>query len=144
MPQMLTTPIAGKTFGAVITGVKLAALDDDAFADIHSALLEYGFLVFPDQHLSVEQNVEFGRRFGELEFGGLPMANQRQNPDGSFGEVARLNSRQMRMNVGNEAWHTDSSYRPISSKCAMLSAVTVPPHGGETALADADFQEALR
>ena len=42
----------------------------------------------------------------------------------------------MRTNVGNEAWHTDSTYKPLSSKCAMLSAVTVPKKGGETALAD--------
>jgi alpha-ketoglutarate-dependent taurine dioxygenase len=43
----------------------------------------------------------------------------------------------MRTNVGNEAWHTDSTYKPISSKAAMLSAVTVPDEGGETELADA-------
>ena len=40
-------------------------------------------------------------------------------------------------NVGNEAWHTDSTYKPLSSKCAMLSAVTVPEDGGGTELADA-------
>ena len=42
----------------------------------------------------------------------------------------------MRTNVGNEIWHTDSTYQPVSSKCAMLSAVTVPDVGGETELAD--------
>jgi alpha-ketoglutarate-dependent taurine dioxygenase len=42
----------------------------------------------------------------------------------------------MRTNVGNETWHTDSTYKPISSKCAMLSAVIVPEEGGQTELAD--------
>ncbi|MEC9473634.1 MAG: TauD/TfdA family dioxygenase, partial [Actinomycetota bacterium] len=45
-------------------------------------------------------------------------------------------SQLMRTNVGNETWHTDSTYKPISSKVAMLSAVVVPDEGGQTELAD--------
>ena len=129
-------PITGKTFGAVVTGVRLAQLTDTQFVAIKQAFLEFGFLVFPNQHLDEEQNIEFGKRFGELEFGALPMANQEKREDGSYGKVYELTSQRMRTNVGNEAWHTDSTYWPISSKCAMLSAVVVPDRGGETELAD--------
>ena len=94
------------------------------------------FLHFPDQNLSDQENIAFGERFGELEFGALPMANQDKRADGSYGEVIPLTTQRMRTNVGNEAWHTDSTYWPISSKCAMLSAVTVPDEGGDTELAD--------
>ena len=73
---MIITPIEGKEFGATITGVKLETLMDAEFADIHSALLEFGFLVFPSQFLSDEGNIAFGGLFGELEFGALPLANQ--------------------------------------------------------------------
>ncbi|MCL4155088.1 UNVERIFIED_CONTAM: hypothetical protein GTU68_030285, partial [Idotea baltica] len=134
---MQITPIAGKVFGAEVTGVALAELNDDEFATIHQAFLKYGFLVFPQQFLSAEENVAFGERFGPLEFGALPLANQKRQPDGSFGgPVLDLNSQMMRSNVGNETWHTDSTYKPCSSKCAMLSAVVVPEEGGETELAD--------
>ena len=92
--------------------------------------------MFPGQFLSDEENIEFGKRFGELEFGGLPMANVHRLEDGSCGDVIPLDSQRMRTNVGNEAWHTDSTYMPASSKCAMLSAVVVPDEGGETELAD--------
>ena len=129
-------PVAGKTFGAVVTGVRLARLTDDEFSALHAGLLEYGFLAFPDQHLSDQENIDFGTRFGELEFGAAPMANQEKHGDGSFGRVYGIDTQRMRTNVGNEAWHTDSTYKPISSKCAMLSAVTVPAEGGETELAD--------
>jgi alpha-ketoglutarate-dependent taurine dioxygenase len=64
------------------------------------------------------------------------MANQKRLAEGSYGAVYDLQTQLMRTNVGNEAWHTDSTYRPISSKCAILSAVTVPDEGGETELAD--------
>ena len=133
---MQVSPIENKTFGAVITGVKLPAIDETDFAQIKSEFLKYGFLVFPGQHLSVDENIRFGQWFGDLEFGGIPMANQDKEKDGSYGKIFDLDSQRMRTNVGNEAWHTDSTYWPISSKCAMLSAVVVPDEGGETELAD--------
>ena len=129
-------PVPGKTFGAVVTGVRLATLTDAEFKTVHEGFLKYGFLDFPDQHLSDAENIEFGTRFGELEFGAAPMANQEKQSDGKYGRVYGIDTQRMRTNVGNEAWHTDSTYKPISSKCAMLSAVTVPAEGGETELAD--------
>ena len=136
MGNIHVSPIKDKTFGALVTDVKLADIDNDEFAQIKAAFLEYGFLVFPDQHLTVEENIRFGKWFGDLEFGGIPMANQEKEQDGTYGKIFDLESQRMRTNVGNEAWHTDSTYWPISSKCAMLSAVVVPDEGGETQLAD--------
>lgn len=136
MSDMIITPVENKVFGAVVTGVNLSKLTDEAFEQIHAAFLEFGFLIFPRQFLTEQQNIEFGERFGPLEFGGAPMANQKRLQEGSYGKVYDLDTQLMRTNVGNEAWHTDSTYKPISSKCAMLSAVTVPDEGGETELAD--------
>jgi alpha-ketoglutarate-dependent taurine dioxygenase len=133
---MRITPMEGKVFGAEVTGLRLGGLNEGDFAQIHGAFLEFGFLVFADQHLSDAENIAFGERFGALEFGVLPLSNQRRLKDGSWGEVMNLDSQWMRSNVGNEVWHTDSTYKPISSKCAMLSAVVVPEVGGETELAD--------
>ena len=130
------TPIPDKTFGAVVTDVHLPSISQDDFDEVHAAFLKFGFLVFPDQHLTDAENIAFGERFGNLEFGAMPMANQEKHKDGSYGEVIPMTTQRMRTNVGNEAWHTDSTYWPISSKCAMLSAVTVPDEGGDTQLAD--------
>ena len=133
---MKVEALGQNNFGATVTGLRLATMSDPQFRTIHNAFLEFGFLIFPDQHLSDQENIEFGQRFGELEFGALPIANQKRNDDGSWGHIYRLDSRRMRTNVGNEAWHTDSTYQPISSKCALLSAVKVTRSGGETELAD--------
>ena len=129
-------PIEGKVFGAIVTGVSLVDIDDKTFKTLYQAFLDYGFLVLPEQFLSEQQNIEFGKRFGELEFGALPLANQHRNDDGSFSTLVKLDSQRMRTNRGNEAWHTDSTYWPVSSKCAMLSALKVPKVGGQTELAD--------
>ncbi len=129
-------PVPEKSFGAIVRNVDLRTISDDDFAQLRTAFLEHGFLVVPGQNLSDADNIAFGQRFGDLEFGGSPMANQEKQADGSFGRVFDLDTQVMRTNVGNEAWHTDSTYKPISSKCAMLYAVTPPETGGETELAD--------
>ena len=131
---MNITPIPEKGFGAVVTGVRLSELSDDGFAALRAAWLERGFLLFPEQFLTDAENVAFGERFGELEFGANPMSNSRKQEDGSFGEVFGFRTQIMRTNVGNEAWHPDSTYKPISSKCAMLSAVTVPDEAATPSL----------
>ncbi len=136
MSDITIAPMADKAFGATATGVDLKNLSDDEFSELHAAFLEHGFLLFPDQHLNEEDSIALGERFGDLEFGGAPMANQKKHEDGSFGKIYDLQSQLMRTNVGNEAWHTDSTYKPIASKVAMLSAVVVPDEGGQTELAD--------
>ena len=133
---MNITPVKKKPFGAVVTGLELANLNDETFTLIQAAFLKFGFLLFPTQFLSAQENIEFGKRFGELEFGASPMSNQEKLAEGHYEKIFSIESQRMRTNVGNETWHTDSTYKPISSKCAMLSAVTVPTEGGETELAD--------
>lgn len=133
---MQTIPIEGKVFGAIVNGVDLRALTDEEFSRIYAAFLEYGFLLFPDQHLNESDSTGFGKRFGELEFGGLALSNQAKNEDGTFGGIYDVQSQLMQTNIGNETWHTDSTYKPISSKAAMLSALVVPEQEGQTELAD--------
>ncbi len=126
------------TFGAVITGVSLATLDDAAWTAIHAAFLEHGVLIFPGQHLDAQTQGRFASRFGNVEQmspkGETPtFAIANIKPDGS---LAQETDEQYRILKGNEGWHTDSTYMPLASKAAMLSAVVIPPAGGETEFAD--------
>lgn len=136
MSPITISSIKGKLFGATVDDITLCDLRDSEFDIVNSALLKYGFLVFPKQFLKVGENIEFAERFGELEFGASPFSNQAIKEDGSRGEIYDPNSERMQKNVGNEGWHTDSTYKPISSKCGILSAVVVPEEGGQTDFAD--------
>ena len=40
------------TFGAVVTGLRLAELDDAAFAALYRTWLDHALLIFPGQHLA--------------------------------------------------------------------------------------------
>jgi alpha-ketoglutarate-dependent taurine dioxygenase len=124
------------TLGATVTGVRLDALDDPAWRDVEAAFHEYALLIFPAQHLNGDDQVAFGRRFGGIEhiigeMDIIPIGNQRR--DGSLLDDDEPGMQIMR---GNEGWHTDSSYMPLSAKASVLSAHVVPPTGGETEWAD--------
>jgi len=61
-------PISDTTFGARLTDLKLAAIDEATFADLYQTWLAYALLIFPGQHLSKDEQTAFARRFGEREF----------------------------------------------------------------------------
>ena len=70
------------------------------------------------EQLAVELDLEIG----ELQFGGRPVANRKPREDGSF-EIFEPNDQRMMSILGNQNWHTDSSYMPVSAKCGALSAL---------------------
>lgn len=122
------------TFGAVVTGVRLTGLDDSTWQHLHAAWLTYGLLVFPDQPMTREEQVEFARRFGEIErLGGqeiVPLSNVK--PDGTM----RTDDDIVKVLKGNMGWHADSTYMPVQAKGAVFTAEIVPDEGGETGWAD--------
>jgi alpha-ketoglutarate-dependent taurine dioxygenase len=121
------------SFGAVVTGISLARLNDEEWGVVEDAFHEYGVLIFPGQHLSDDEQRAFGRRFGDLEPGLELAALSNVTPQG---EVREPDGMVMQMLRGNEGWHTDSSYMPRAAKASILSAHVVPPTGGETEWAD--------
>ena len=121
------------TFGAVITGVKLSTIDDANFAELYAAWLEYALLIFPDQHLTNEEQVVFAKRFGELEFELAPLSNLRS--DGTL-RAHDDSDDVVKILKGNMGWHADSTYMPVQAKGAVFTAHVVPSKGGETEWAD--------
>lgn len=121
------------SFGAVVTGLRLADLDDAAFSRLYDTWLEYALLVFPDQHLSNDQQVEFATRFGELEFDLVAISNVKK--DGSV-RVEDDADGVIQVLKGNMGWHCDSTYMPVQAKGAVFTAHVVPSSRGETGWAD--------
>ncbi|MGE0373585.1 MAG: TauD/TfdA dioxygenase family protein [Gammaproteobacteria bacterium] len=135
MPMSVTPTSA--TLGATVTGVRLAALGDHEWEEIHRAFLAYGVLFFPGQHLQAAEQLAFARRFGEIEIlvpglTTIPISNKDEH-----GNFHTADSHRMKLLRGNEGWHTDSSYMPLAAKASVLSAHVLPREGGGTAWADA-------
>jgi alpha-ketoglutarate-dependent taurine dioxygenase len=120
------------TFGAVVTGVKLASIDDAAWQDLYAAWLEYALLIFPGQHLNRDEQVAFAKRFGPLEFSLAALSNVR--PDGTL--IVDPDNDILKVLKGNMGWHCDSTYMPVQAKGAVFTAEVVPKSGGATGWAD--------
>jgi alpha-ketoglutarate-dependent taurine dioxygenase len=125
-------PLEGVTFGAVVSGARLAALDEAAFADLYAAWLDHALLIFPGQHLTGDEQVAFAQRFGPLEFDIAPISNVRRDGGTRFDDEDGV----VKSLKGNMGWHCDSTYMPVQAKGAVFSAEVVPSSGGETGWAD--------
>jgi alpha-ketoglutarate-dependent taurine dioxygenase len=135
-PAALSIRPTGATLGAVVTGVSLASLDDAQWKTIEAAFLEFAVLIFPGQHLSAAAQTAFAERFGAIEHlvadrKIVPISNRRAD-----GTLLQDHEHGMQVMIGNEGWHTDSSYMPLSAKASVLSAHVVPSRGGQTEWAD--------
>lgn len=110
--------------GAEVYGIHLAELDDGAFAAVQALLLEHLVLFFPDQHLTVDDHVAFGRRFGPLEAHPNLKNPYTQHPE--LFELAATHG-----GVADE-WHTDLTFRDEPALLSVLQLKKAPDVGGDT------------
>jgi len=133
------------TLGAEVRGVDLTRqVPFEVFAEIEAAFNRCGILVFPGQPVTDEQQLAFSGLFGPLEvnpnYAGTKMRLRPDvadisNLDAEGRVLARDDTRNL-FNLGNQLWHTDSSFKRVPAKCSLLSARELPSSGGETEFAD--------
>jgi alpha-ketoglutarate-dependent 2,4-dichlorophenoxyacetate dioxygenase len=137
------------TLGAELRGVDLTQpVTPEVFTEIEAAFNRHGVLVFPEQPVTDEQQLAFSRLFGPLEvnpnYAGAKMRLRADVADISNldpeGRVLVRDDPRNLFNLGNQLWHTDSSFKRIPAKCSLLSARELPSPGpmggGETEFAD--------
>lgn len=121
-------PLTGN-LAAEVLGVDLASLGDSEFARIHAAFLEHHVLAFRDQKLAPEQQIEFGRRFGEL-FVHPIVPHIEGHPEiieiANYGKARSI----------TEIWHSDVSFAPEPPMGSALLAIELPERGGDTMFAN--------
>jgi len=135
-------------FVGEVSGVDLRAPLSRADVEaIEAGMDRYAILVFHDQKITDEQQIAFSRNFGEIEnsAGGNvtkpdekrlhPLMNDVSNLGADHRPLARDDRRRL-FNLGNQLWHSDSSFRAIPAKYSLLSARTVAKKGGNTEFAD--------
>jgi taurine dioxygenase len=123
----------GEHLGARISGVDLAALDEDGFRAIEAAFHEHGVIAISDQRgLDEPGLIAFSRRFGELE---LNVASSFRHPDHPPINILSNKKRPDGSNLGSndagQGWHTDMSYNATPARASILHALEVPMRDGE-------------
>jgi len=120
----------GTTVGAEISGLDLTAeLDDEVIDELRQALHDYKVIFFRDQPMTPGQHVAFARRFGQLEIHPFLPSNTGEPELVRFEKTAEV--------TGYEnSWHHDVTWRERPSMGAVLHALSVPDHGGDTLFSD--------
>jgi alpha-ketoglutarate-dependent 2,4-dichlorophenoxyacetate dioxygenase len=139
----LTPGFVGEVSGLDITQTLTGA----QVADLEAGMDRYAVLVYHGQRFTDEQQKAFSINFGPLEqtAGGnvTKAADRRLDPD--MADVSNLGTdhkplarddRRRLFNLGNQLWHSDSSFRAIPAKYSLLSGRIVVDKGGNTEFAD--------
>lgn len=112
-------------------------LDPATFTAIHQAHLDYLVLVFRNQRLTPQQQIDFSSRFGALD------AHPSQGdahlpgfPDILVISTKRENGKDVGIRNAGPMWHSDLAYRERPALGSMLYARELPEHGGDTGFAN--------
>ena len=136
-------------FAAECVGVDIDAdLSPVQIAAIDAGMDQHAVLVFRRAAtLATERQVSFTKYFGDLE----PPYTQITSPEGvrlahpnlidisnlgPAGQMLDRDDRRRQFNLGNQLWHSDSSYKAIPARYSLLHAHVIPPEGGDTQFAD--------
>ena len=121
-PAFDVLPMSG-SLGAEVRGISLEHAGPAEAEAILSLLIEHMVLFFPDQHLTPDAHIAFGRHFGDLE--GHP------NVQGTSEHSEIFELRASRGAVADE-WHSDLTCQDQPSVLAILNMVKCPAVGGDT------------
>jgi taurine dioxygenase len=127
------------TLGAELLGVDLlGGVDDSWFSAIYQAFIRYQVLLFDAPQLPPGRQVEFARRFGEVQIHVMNQYHAQQYP-----ELYRLSNLDAQGNPtgrhpdkGTLAWHTDGSWQRVTGQATILFAEVASQEGGETHYCD--------
>ena len=135
--EFTISPFAGAPLGAEVTDLDLSRpLSSDDFQRLHRAHLDHHVLVFRDQHITPARQVEFSRRFGELQIHVLRNFQLPEQPEVLIVSNILENDKPIGLGDAGHYWHSDLSYKETPSLGSMLHAQELPPEGGDTLFAN--------
>ena len=135
-------------FVAEVRGLDLRRVPPQHQVDaIEAGLDRYAVLLLRDQPIDDAQQAAFARTLGPLqdERGGSILRDDELRLPRVFADISNLDTdgsmlaaadRRRLFAVGNQIWHSDSSFRPIPPTYSLMSARVVPSQGGDTEFAD--------
>lgn len=145
MQATVTTSIVPMqaALGAEIRGVDLAQeLDAATFRRIEDAFNDYGVIFFRNQTITVEQQIAFARRFGEVELNVNTQACLPGYPEVLVVSNIKENGRYIGVSDAGTTWHTDMSAYPRPPRSSILYAKEIPYAPDGKVLGDTIFVSA--
>lgn len=136
-------------FAAECSGIDIGQpISRETASAIEEAMDRYAVLVFRrDVPLTTQQQIDFTSKFGDFEppYTRITAQEGMRLDSPILSDISNLapgdkvlepGDRKRLFNLGNQLWHTDSSYKEIPAKYSILCAHVIPPTGGDTEFAD--------
>ena len=128
--EKITLKKIGAYLGAEVSGADLSAeVDDVTFSEIHQAFVKNEVLVFRDLVISTDDQIRFGKMFGELTV--HPFS---PNSD-KIPELIIFDNKDDNPPFGTDIWHSVETFRQCPPLGTCLRALDVPEVGGDTVFA---------
>ena len=119
--------------GAEILGLDLnRPLSARDFQRIHKAHLDHHLVVFRDQRITPQQQVDFSRRFGPLQIHVLRNFQLASHPEVLIISNIIEDGQPIGLGDAGHFWHSDLSYKEKPSLGSLLHAQELPAEGGDT------------
>lgn len=124
--------------GAEVIGLDVSCpLDQTTFTELHQAHLAHLVLVFRNQRLTPQQQIDFSRCFGPLDaHPSQGDAHLSGFPDILVISTKRENGKDVGIRNAGPMWHSDLAYRERPALGSMLYALELPDRGGDTGFAN--------
>lgn len=120
----------GGNIGAEVRGLDLRKpLTDEQFKALHEVFVRHEVLVFREQDISLDEQMAFARRFGELSIHPFSPNLDEQR------EVIVLDNSADNPPALTDQWHSDETFRIAPPAATILRAKVVPEYGGDTLFA---------
>jgi len=137
----ISAPFAIRPFdaplGAEVLGLDLSQpVGNRAFLRVHDAHLKHHVLVFRDQHITPQQQVDFSRLFGKLQIHVLRNFQLAGHPEVLVISNIIEDGKPTGLGDAGHFWHSDLSYKETPSLGSMLHAQELPAEGGDTLFAN--------
>ena len=139
--QELTPGFVGEVSSVDIT----QNLTQAQAVEIEAGMDRYAVLIHHDQRFTDDQQKAFSLNFGPLEDTASATIVTGRRLDADMADVSNLgvdhkplarDDRRRLFNLGNQLWHSDSSFKAVPAKFSLLSGRTVVAAGGNTEFAD--------
>lgn len=119
--------------GAEVRSVDLnRSFSGEEFAAIERVFLDHLLVVFKDQRLTAEKQVEFSARFGQLDIHVLTQYNHPQHPEVFVLSNVVVDGKPIGIADGGSYWHSDFAFKERPAKATLLNAQEIPAAGGNT------------
>ncbi len=119
--------------GAEIINLDLSVpLSRHDFQRIHRAHLDHHLLIFRDQRITPQQQIDFSRLFGQLQIHVLHQFQLPGHPEILIISNIKEEGKPIGLGDAGHFWHSDLSYVEIPSLGSMLHAQELPDEGGDT------------